>query len=521
MGDEKTVIQWLKTDFLAHWRRMIEINKSFNHHARLSVTERSLIFPFIPIHADGYSLRDFLAPILKYLIVKDCDSFIIILTDSKDTILWAAAQKVEANSLTDIIELGNFVEALNPFVSIADREKRMKFLRKTVADLGIPLNLGFYLLLDLQVVSKFKEILKNHTDLLDFYSQIWDLMAQHFQDKKLQIYPEPILFKLLRRLTTKTFILNVKEFSKIFSFLLPKQNLMVNFLEGDRLSSLIISTRNNLLEIHFPDYHLIQLNFSAYKRNREDDLEYLNKTMLGTISIEIESQKIKPSASITVREEFWQQLQNILTDRNSENAINLLFDMIKDVEESWTIEPKILLFRRWGKSFMEFNISQLIPTEPMHVITTLHRFQNEALTRIFLYIVDDSLVLTTIVEIEYEYGAFRKLCLVSDPLLYEIYNSEPDKVMGIKKSHFHLATHGKWVNQIIAVTAQDLNLLTTFIPLLTNVKGSLKYLSMIENIITYRMYFYPPDFLADLIRRKGVTHFFKNLLFPMILAKRD
>jgi hypothetical protein len=521
MADEAIVTQWLKTEFLNHWKRMLQINRRFIRHESLSEKERSLIFPFIPIRADGYSLRNFLAFILKYIFVKDCDSFIVIIRGSKNTVLWAAAQKIESNSLTELIELAEFAEVLNTCLSITDRENCLEFLQETMETLELSINLGFYLLLDIQVIAKFKDIQNNHTGLLDFYSQVWDLMAQHFADKKLEIYPEPILFRFFRRLTTKTFLLNVNEFSKIFSFLLPKQNLIVNFLDDDCLSSLIVSTQKDSLLFQFPDYNLIQSNLSRYKHGHENDLETLNKTILATIPLEAQPHKINPSASITVTEDFWLTLQKILTETNLESAITHLFEMITDIEEQWSIEPKILLFKRWGKSFMEFNITQLIPTEPMHILKSLHRFQYEALTRIFLYIVDDSLVLISILGIEYEYGTFRKLYLVSDPSLYELYNSEPDKVVGIKKSHFHLAEHGTWVNQLIAITVQDLNQLITFIPLLTNVKGSLKYLGIIENIITYRMYFYPPNFLADLIRRKGATHFLKNLFFPMILAKRD
>jgi hypothetical protein len=111
--------------------------------------------------------------------------------------------------------------------------------------------------------------------------------------------------------------------------------------------------------------------------------------------------------------------------------------------------------------------------------------------------------------------------MISDPVLFELFNSEPDKELAVKKAHFYFAEQAKWINQVIVITAQDLNQLVAFLPLLTTIKGSLKYLNMIENIINYRMFFYPPNFFADLIGRKGATYVFKNILFAEILEKSD
>jgi hypothetical protein len=109
--------------------------------------------------------------------------------------------------------------------------------------------------------------------------------------------------------------------------------------------------------------------------------------------------------------------------------------------------------------------------------------------------------------------------MISDQNLFELFKSEPDKELGVKKAHFYFASQGKWVHQIIIITAQDLNQLVAVLPLLTSIKGSLKYLNIIENIVNYRMFFYPSNFFADLIGRKGASYFFKNIIFPMLLEK--
>jgi hypothetical protein len=111
--------------------------------------------------------------------------------------------------------------------------------------------------------------------------------------------------------------------------------------------------------------------------------------------------------------------------------------------------------------------------------------------------------------------------MISDTALFKKFNSETNKTMAVKKAHRYLAEHHKWIDQIVAVTEQDLNLLLAFMPLLTSIKGSLKYLGMIENIISYRMFFHPPNFFADLISRKGAIHFFKNIMFPLFLNRQD
>ncbi|MHA1129188.1 MAG: hypothetical protein ACTSQQ_00115 [Candidatus Helarchaeota archaeon] len=519
MSDENEVMHWLKTDFLNNWNRMIEINKNFNKSKALPPIKRRIQFPFIPIYADGYSLRNFLAFFFKYLFIQDFNSFLIIITGSSNAIIWAAIQKIENYSISDLIDLSEYFKVLNRSIQIFNRQKRLEFLRQTLKNNGIALKLDFYLLLNIQSVSTFKEILNNHKNLLDFYSKIWDLIATQFSNKTLQFFPEPLIFKFLRRLSTKNILLKASEFRKIFGDLLPNQNFLLNFLDNNFLSSLIINCQKNSLIFQFPNYDLLHQNLTRYQQSPENDLESLNKALKSTISVEFNQRKIGASVALTLTADIWTAFQKIIHHHSLEHAITLLFKMIKAAEEKWTIERKIILFKRWGKSFMEFQLNQLMPDQPIRFITSIQRFQYEELTRIFWFIVDDSLTLIYILGTEFEHGYFQRLYVINTPILYNLYNSEPDKVTAIKKAHLYFAEHDIWVNQIFAITAQDLNHLITFLPLLTNVKGSLKYLNMIENIMTYRMYFYPPYFFADLIRRKGAVHFFKNLFFPMILDR--
>ena len=98
MSKEDPVIQWLRNEFLKHWSHFINMNKKFSNNESIPYEERTVLFPFIPIEADGYTLRNFIAFIHKYLFQLNPNFFIIILNNECDSILWAAFQKTESFS---------------------------------------------------------------------------------------------------------------------------------------------------------------------------------------------------------------------------------------------------------------------------------------------------------------------------------------------------------------------------------------------------------------------------------------
>jgi len=521
MTTENLVLEWLRKDFLKHWTQLIEINKNFNAKKIIPYDKRKISFPFIPIEADGYALRNFLAFIIKFLLKINPNAFILISNETNDSIIWAAFQKVESFSIIEVIEFENTLQELSPFLSIENNIDGFNFLQNFLETRGISSELGFYLKLNILTVSEFKKIYEDHNNLLDFYSKIWDWLSTHFKKQNIQFYPEPLFFEFLKKLTTLNITLNALEFKQLFGNLLPSQELIINFLDKDILSSIAFITKPNQLQIQFLDYEVIQNFFTKYEEKRDKGLEYFNKLIKNKVTLSIDHQKVKPTAAITFTEDFWKMIQNIMTQYSFENMIDQYFEIAKEVEEKWTIERELILFRRWGKSFMGFQLQKLIPNRFSSIITSILRFLNESQTQTVWFIVNDALELIYILEIDYNRGLFQRTYMISDPALFELFNSEPDKELAVKKAHFYFAEQAKWVNQVIVITAQDLNQLIAFLPLLTTIKGSLKYLNMIENIINYRMFFYPPNFFADLIGRKGATYVFKNIIFPEILEKPD
>ncbi len=513
--------KWLQDEFLKHWKKIIQINRHYNDKELIPSIKRNILFPFIPLEADGYTIRNFIAFFVKYLFQLNNKSFVIIITSPDNSIFWAGFQKIKNNSFADLIELADHFSELSSCIKISDRQKRLDNLKKILQEFSISSEIGFYLLLTTQILSEFKDIYENHLNPLDFYSKIWDLMANHFSDHTLQFFPEPLLFKFLRRLTTKTLILNALEFKKVFGNLLPTQNLLITFLDKDLFSGLGLLTKQDYFQFFIPDFQILQQCITKYQTNQERGLEYLNQTIKTTIPIIGNQKSEKTSTALILTDDFWLKLQDIMAHYSFEFMLDQFFEMAQKIEEKWTIEEKIVLFRRWGKSFMGFQLHRLIPTQPTAITTSILSFLNESLTQILWFVVNDSLELIYIMGTEFEHGRFQQMYLLSDQNIINLFNSEPDKVLAVKKTHSYLAETGNWINQIIVITKQDLNYLISFLPLLTSIKGSLKYLSMIENIITYRMYFYPPNFFADLISRKGATHFFKNIWFPMILQNPD
>jgi hypothetical protein len=518
MTEEKSVLEWMEEEFLRQWKDFIVISRDFNAQRQIPYNKRKVIFPFLPTEADGYTLRTFIAFFIKFLFKVNPNAFILISNESGDAIIWAAFQKVESYSIAELIELIDYLPELSPVLSLETNQARLNFLHEFLKKQGISSVLGFYLQLSIKAVSDFKGIYKLCNNLLEFYSKIWDWLSIHFKNQTIQFYPEPLFFEFLKKLT-KSITLNALEFKQIFGNLLPSQNLMITFLDKDVASSLALITQPNQLQIQFLDYDLLQSSITKFEETREKGLEYFNKLLKNKVTLLIDHQKVKPTASITYIEDFWKVIENIMIQYSFENVIDRYFELTKEVEEKWTIEREIVLLRRWGKSFMGFQFQKLIPTQFSSIITSILRFLNEDQTQTVWFIVNDALELVYILEIDYKRGLFRRIYMIPDRNLFELFNSEPDKELGVKKAHFYFASQGKWVHQIIVITAQDLNQLVTVLPLLTTIKGSVKYLNMIENIINYRMFFYPPNFFADLIGRKGATYFFKNIIFPMLLEK--
>ncbi len=521
MTNDERIFQWLHNTFLKQWNHMLTINRNYSPQKQIPYVDRKIFFPLIPLEADGYSVRNFLAFVLKYLVKLDSNSFLILLCNTHHELLWAAFQKTQSYAFTELIELNEQLDELNACLTIENRGERFNCVQSLLKKYHISQDLGFYLLLNIEVVSEFKEIYENFSSLLDFYSQIWDLMARHFKSHTLQFYPEPLFFKFFRHLTTKNFIFNASEFKKLLGNLLPTQNLILLFLERDFFAGLAIMTRQNDLHLQFLNHDTLQNHLLKYEKNQEKGLEYLNKIVKATTPLTIKNQRIQATASITLTEDIWLMIQDIMTQYRFEYTLDRFFEMLRETEEKWTIERKIILFRRWGKSFMSFQIHKLIPTQISSIIASILRFQNETITRTVWLVVNDSLELIYILGLEFQMGLFTRIYMISNPTIVELFNSESDKALGVKKVHSYFAENKTWVNQLIVINSQDLNLLISFSPLLTTIKGSLKYLNLIENIITYHMYFYPPNFFADLIGRKGATYFFKNILFPMSLSKTD
>ena len=517
MSNEESALEWLHKVFLKNWKQMISINKSYDKNEMLSSAERRVTFPFIPIEGDGYSLRNLLNLIFKYLFPVNSNAMILVSSQNNDSIVWAAFQQIKNSSIIGLIEFDEQLQQFTPVLNTEIYEHRFTFLSELLKKLKISSELGFYLLINIEVLSEFKEIFENHSNLLEFYARIWDLMVKHFKEQILQIFPEPLFFKFLRRLTTINMSLPAIAFEQFLGSLLPTQNLIITFLEKDNPSGLAISSKQNHLQLQILEYDLLQKNLQRYKNNQENGLEYLNKLIKSTTPFLINNMKVEATAAITVTENFWLMLKDIMSHHSLEYAIDQLLNMSKKVEEEWTVERKMVLFKRWGKSFMSFQLNRLIPSRITDIITSIINFNHPFQTRTCWLIVDDSLKLLYVLGVDFKAGIFNRIYMISDPNLFELFNTEPTKTLAVKKAHFYFADNANWVDQIIVITTKDLNLLISFFPLLTSIKGSLKYLSMIENIITYRMYFYPPNFLADLISRKGTTYFFKNILFPMVL----
>ncbi|HUX98891.1 MAG TPA: hypothetical protein VMV49_05015 [Candidatus Deferrimicrobium sp.] len=518
MQKEEIIIEWLHNIFLKNWDDLLKINGNFNDHKLLSYEKRKIFFPFIPIETDGYSLRNFIALILKYLFNFNSNSFIIILYNNNNSIVWAAFQKTDSYSFTELIELNTSRIDLNSILETQNSQAQLLYLQNLLEELKINSPIDFSLLLNIDVVSEFKEIYESHSNLLEFYSQIWDLMARHFNKHTLRFNPEPPFFKFLRRLSTKNVILNASEFQKLFGNLLPHQNIIINFLDKEFNSAFAIISAQNYLQIQFLNYDFLINYIARYENEHEKGLEYLNKIIKTTTPVLINNRRVEVTAAITLTEDIWLMIQDIMSQYRFEYIFDRIFEMTQDVEDTWTLEKKFVLFRHLGKSFMGFQLQRLISNQLSLLLTSILRLQNELTTHTLWFIVNDSLELIYMLEIDFKQGTFDRLSMISDSQVFKLFNSEPDKTLGIKKVHLHFAENGCWFNQMVVITTQDLNLLITFLPQLTTIKGSLKYLNIIENIITYRMYFYPSNFFADLISRKGATYFFKNILFPIILS---
>lgn len=522
MTEVNSIVEWLQTDFLRDWKQMLTTNHHYVMKQHLNLDERMILFPFIPKRIDGYSFHNFLRFIIKYLFPANSNFLILVVNRANDSILWGAIQKSEGFTFTELIEISEGPKVFSPIFTIQDLEAKMQFLQAALNDLGLSAKIGFYCTIDIDAIANFKHIYENIPAFLQFYSKLWGLISIHFQKANIVFYPEPLLFKFLRRLSTRNLLLPASEFELLLKNLLPTQNLIVSFIEETAITSIAFNTTPNGLQLEFLDFDFLQTAWTDYQKHRDEGLEYFNKLIKNKTRLIGSKSIFKPSAAITLKELFWLTLQKIMTRYNFEFFLEQYLELGKSVEEQWTIEQKIVLFRHWGKNFLRFQLSNLLPLQIPLFFTSILSFQNPAQTKMCWFIVDDQLQLLSIIGIDYISGLFNRIYAITDPVLFELFNGESNKSLAVKKAHLHLAeTQEDWIDQICAVTVQDLNLLIASFPLLTSIKGSLKYLSIIENIISLRMYFYPPNFFADLIAQKGAIYFFKNIFFSQILKKSE
>jgi len=501
---------------------MLAINQMILNNHSPPNTATSVLFPFIPVEADGYTLRHFLSFILKYFFPASPHFLILVYDQSQSVFLWGGLQQVDSFTFTKLIELTDTqLKALNPLLTYQKEEEKFQFLQTTLNQFGTSIQIGFVLQITLEVISDFEQSYNTRSNLLNFYANIWDLMRIHFTNKNIQFYQEPLFFKFFRRMTTKTANLDASQFKELLKILLPKQLIILSFLGVSACSSIALISSRDSFQLQFLNYTTFQQYFQEYFEKSNDELESVNETIKNKTRITLEKQTLQPSAAIAVTESFWQVIQKAMIHYRLESFLDQFLELSKKVETNWTIAPKIVLFRRWGKSFMHFQLDHFIPTQVSSVTNTILKFQYPHELKTCWFIVDDNLKLLYIFRVDFLSGKFHRIYPITDPPLFELFNSESNKSLAVRKVHHYLAEHLRWVHQIIVITVQDLQLLINFFPLLTSLKGSLKYLSIFENVITYRMYFYPPNLLASLIVRKGAISFFKDLMFPLLLNRNE
>ncbi len=517
------ILKWFE-EVIEKWKKIISLNKKIINQEKILDENRKIFFPIIPIELDCRTSFNIFSQFFPKLFGENGDCLILILNDGRDEILWSAVQHEENGNYVDFLrfEFEEQVDALE-LIRTNSIKKVNDYIKQKVEGLHSRFDLNFVIILDVKFLEGYEDVYEMmKTGFLDHVSGLWNFLARMLEENRIEIYNEPLFFNFLRKFVTDNKNFDAMEFKNIISKLLPPQNVIFSLFDDatDSTISFAILTTPYKFVFTFLEPDGIQQKFEIVKRktpSSENLMAGFARQLHKKYRIFYNDKYLKVGAAFVMKCEIIDYFKNVIEKYDFKNAMVKFAEYIKNTDKLWTSDGKIVLFRRWGNTFLDFDVNKLNPS----LISSFNkgiRFIHGYKTRSLIFIFDQDVNLLHVLGFDLVNGSFEKFYTIPKNRVLDIFKAEKDVEKAMLKAKHALSEElGWWINAVIGVRYTDLNKFSVFLSLGTSVGGALKFLKMLDNFFKYEMLMMPINPLMDVIKKEGTIKTLKKLYFPMVL----
>lgn len=517
------IIDWFKK-LIEDWKKIIQVNNKIIRKEYIPKSEDKIVFPFIPLELDCYTLFNFFYQFFPKLFTENGDSLILILNENRDHILWSAIQHEENGNYLAFLEFEiNYDEEILRFIEENSIERIGQHIQYLQKDLEFHFDLNFIIIVDTNLLEEFKnvhEMMK--IGFLDYMANLWNFLANMYEQKRIQIYNEPLFFKFLRK-----FIMNNKDFDavmfkNVITKLLPPQNVVFSLFNYQSFVAFAILTTPYKFVLTFLDNAEIKDYFQRIKKIKQDSNEFMvnfAKQLHKKYRIFYNEKSLYVNAAFVMGFDIFDYIKDIMSNYSFENFLVKFSEYLAKSDELWTSDGKIVLFRRWGNTFFDFKLEQFNPSSVLFFNSGI-RFIYGFKARTLLFIFGQDIKLLTILGLDLKNGLLEKFYIIPKEEVNDIFENEKDVERAILIAKHRLSEQmGCWINTVIGVRYTDLNKFSAILSMATTVQGSLKFLKILDNFIKYEMIFLPKNPILEVMKKDGFVKTLKNSYFPIILKE--
>jgi len=440
----------------------------------------------------------------------------------RDEILWSAVQYEEEGNF---IEFRKFDFDRKKEILDLIRQNNIKeinnIIKKFELGLNSKFNLNFIIVIDIIFLERYRQVYeKMKIGFLEYIADLWNFLAEMYNEKRIEIYNEPLFFNFTRKFLIDNKNFDALEFKNVITKLLPPQNVVFSFFQDNTTISFAILTTPYKFVFTFLDSSEIQELFKKAKKKKRppsETMENFAKRLHKNYRVFYNERYLKISAAFVMKLEIIDYIKDVIEKYNFKRFLMKFAEYIKNTDTLWTSDGKIVLFRRWGKTFLGFDIEKLNPSSILNfnsAIKFLYGYQSRAL----MFIFDQDVKLHVILGLDLLKGSLRRFFIIPLNTVNQIFEQEKNVEKALLMAKDSLSEQlGMWVNTIIGVRYTDLNKFSAILSLGTSIGGALKFLKMIDNFIKYEMLIMPINPLLDVMKKEGSVKTIKKLYFPLIL----
>ncbi|MFX1449612.1 MAG: hypothetical protein ACFFCM_02145 [Promethearchaeota archaeon] len=515
------IINWFE-DIIENWKKIINLNNKIATGEKILEEEKQIIFPFIPFEIDCYTCFNFFSESFPKLFTENGDSLILIQNDSHDQIIWSAAQYEENGNYLDFLkfEIQNSEEILS-LIKEGSIEKIADYVHNLEVGFNPNFNLNFIIIIDIRFLEGLKKVHDSFKfEFLDYITALWNLLAQMYKEERIQIYNPPLFFEFLHKFITDNENFDAITFKNVLTKLLPPQNVVFSLVNENKTVSFAILTTPYKFVFTFLGHERIEQRLKKIKIKKhfmQDIMAELAKQLHKKYRIFYNEKYLKVNTTFVIKFEILDYFKDIMSKYRFKNFLIRLAEFITKSDDFWTSDGKIVLFRRWGKSFFDFDLRKLNPPSILSYNRGLHFIYGyRAKTLVFIF--DQNIKLQTIFGLDLKNGSLEKFYIIPKEQVNSIFKKEKDIEKALLNVKHKLSEQfGSWISTIIGVKYTDLNKFSAILSMATSVPGSLKFLKILDNFIKYQALFLPLNPLIDLMQKEGSIKTLKKLYFPLIL----